>query len=158
MITDRLKNAHLYHAISSYFEAAFNFIRQLDETTENGEYEIMPGLKAYVMEYDTSGKFQFGWEAHKKHIDIQYCLRGIERIQWTPLLEELTPSIPYDEDNDRTFFYGDGQQTYIDTGNEIFAVFFPEDAHAPQLMVDKPAFIKKVVVKVPVELDFEHRV
>lgn len=150
MIADTLKNSKIYYKINAHFERSFNFIKTLNVNTKNGSYEIASGLIAHVMEYDTSANFQFGWEAHKKYIDIQYCLRGKERIQWTSLSKKLTPSIVYDEIHDRTFFDGEGENTFIDTGDGIFALFFPEDAHAPQIMVDKPDFIKKVVIKVPI--------
>ncbi len=150
MITDTLDNVSLYKDINPFFTQSFEFIRTLSAETPNGSYEIALGLIANVMEYETSEKFQYGWEAHKKFIDIQYCLRGRERIQWTPLSDELIPSIPYDEENDRTFYDGEGQNTFIDTGEGIFALFFPNDAHAPQIFTEKPEFIKKVVVKVPV--------
>lgn len=150
MIADQLKNGHLYSSLSGVLKKSFAFINTLDADTPNGSYEIEAGVMAHVMEYDTGDTFQYGWEAHKKYIDIQYCLRGKERIQWTKLDDRLTPSIAYDAEHDRTFFDGEGEQTFIDTGDGIFALFFPEDAHAPQLCVDEPEFIKKVVVKVPV--------
>ncbi len=149
MITDKLKNAALYYAANSNFEKAFDFIKTLRENTPNGSYQITDTMVAHVMEYTTGETFQYGWEAHKKFIDIQYCLRGQERIIWTPLDERLTPSIEYDEENDRTFFTGNAENTSIDTGKQIFALFFPEDAHAPQICLGKPIKIKKVVIKVP---------
>ena len=150
MITDTLKSCYRYFKINTYFKESFNFIKTLNENTPVGSYEIVPGLMAHVMEYKTGETFQYGWETHKKFIDIQYCLRGRERIQWAPLSSKLDPTIEYDRENDRTFFQGPGENTFIDTGKDIFALFFPNDAHAPQLCVDKPEFIKKVVVKVPV--------
>jgi len=150
MITDSLEMTSLYNEVNPLFQKSFDFIKTLSAESPNGSYEIAPGLMAHVMEYETGESFQYGWEAHQKYIDIQYCLRGKERIQWTPLSEKLIPSIEYDAENDRTFFKGLGENTFIDTGDGIFALFFPNDAHAPQLCTDKPEFIKKVVVKVPV--------
>jgi len=151
MIADRLENSYIYKNISKHFEKSFDFINLINFETENGEYQIEEDLMAIVMEYETTANFQFGYEAHKKHIDIQYCLRGRERIKWTPLDETiLIVNTPYDPEKDRAFYSGDGEGTYVDTGLGIFAIFFPGDAHAPQMYVDKPEFIKKVVVKVPV--------
>lgn len=150
MIADTLKTSDIYLNINALFKQSFDFIKTLNADTPAGSYEIVSGLMAHVMEYETGETFQYGWEAHKKFIDIQYCLRGRERIQWTPLSPKLNPTIEYDSDNDRTFFQGPGENTFIDTGDGIFALFFPNDVHAPQLCIDKPEFIKKVVVKVPV--------
>ena len=33
-------------------------------------------------------------------------------------------------------------------GNGYFAVFYPQDGHMPQLCIDEPRMVKKVVVKV----------
>jgi beta-galactosidase beta subunit len=35
-------------------------------------------------------------------------------------------------------------------GDDYFAIFFPQDGHMPQLCIDVPAPVKKVVVKVQV--------
>lgn len=150
MIADILQNSNIYFPISKAFKSSFEFIATLDQDTPNGEYLIAEGLKAMVMEYETMEAFQYGYEAHRKHIDIQYCLRGKERIKWTPLNVVLYHDIEYDEQHDRAFYSGAGEGTFVDTGDGIFAIFFPEDAHAPQMYTDKPEFIKKVVVKVPV--------
>jgi YhcH/YjgK/YiaL family protein len=32
----------------------------------------------------------------------------------------------------------------------MFAVFFPHDLHMPNVFIDKPAYVKKVVIKVAV--------
>ena len=150
MIADALKNSNIYFPISAAFHSSFEFIETLTKDTPNGEYWITEGLKAIVMEYDTMEVFQYGYEAHRKHIDIQYCLRGKERIKWTPLNAVLHQDTAYDELHDRAYYSGEGEGTFVDTGDGIFAIFFPGDAHAPQMYIDKPEFIKKVVVKVPV--------
>ena len=151
MITDLLKNSYLYSPISTVFDKSFEFILQLNVDTPNGEYMIDEDVRAIVMEYETMEEFPFGWEAHQRFIDIQYCLRGKERIKWTPLKSDLVESESYNEEMDRTFYRGKGEKNFVDTGDGVFAVFFPNDAHAPQLMVSEPEFIKKVVVKVPVK-------
>jgi YhcH/YjgK/YiaL family protein len=33
-------------------------------------------------------------------------------------------------------------------GDDYFAIFFPQDGHMPQLCIDTPTPVKKVVVKV----------
>lgn len=35
-------------------------------------------------------------------------------------------------------------------GDGFFAVFYPQDCHMPQLCVDEPMKVKKVVVKVEI--------
>ncbi|WP_297090104.1 YhcH/YjgK/YiaL family protein [uncultured Draconibacterium sp.] len=150
MISDTLNKAALYNTLHPLFKKSFDFLSGLDPEIENGSYEIEPGLIAHVSSYQTGPTFEFGWETHQKYIDIQYCLKGEERIEWTPLSDALVPSMEYDEEKDRRFFTGEGRQTYIALSKSVFAIFFPNDAHAPQIMFDEPQKVKKVVIKVPV--------
>lgn len=149
MITDVLINSSIYNGISRHFEQAFDFIKSIDETFDVGTYKINDGLFGYIMEYQTGPEFKFGWESHKKFIDIQYCIVGKERIQWSPVKKNITETHKYNSIKDVSFFKGKGEPTFIDTGDDVFAIFFPEDAHAPQLMINRPEIIRKVVVKVP---------
>ena len=150
MISDTLNHAEVYEAVHPLFKQSFDFLKGLDPETENGAYEIAPGLVAHVSEYTTSPAFQYGWETHRKYIDIQFCLSGKERIEWTPLSDALKPSIDYDDEKDRTFYQGKGQQTFIAMGKDVFVVFFPHDAHAPQINYKDAKVVKKVIIKVPV--------
>lgn len=63
-------------------------------------------------------------------------------------LEIQTVIDPYNEENDITFFNGEKSFTLVEEG--MFAIFFPTDVHLPGIKVDKPAYVKKVVVKVKV--------
>jgi len=150
MITDSLSNAKNYNSLNPFFEKSFDFLKTLTPATETGSYEIEPGLKAHVSEYETGPVFKFGWETHRKYIDIQFCLSEKEIIKCAPLSEELAPTIDYDEEKDVRFYTGDVQHTAITIGGSVFSIFFPSDAHAPQIMIGKPGVVKKVVVKVPV--------
>ena len=60
-------------------------------------------------------------------------------------------NIPYDESKDRTFFKDPSKQgTYVDIGNGIFAIMYPEDGHAPQHKVGEKEVIKKITIKVSI--------
>ena len=89
MITDHLDNTENYYSISKYFQKSFEFIKSLDKNSTIGLHKIDSNLNAYVMEYWTSKEFVHGWESHRKYIDIQYCLIGKERIQWTYKNEDI---------------------------------------------------------------------
>lgn len=151
MITDTLSNAKLYCSTNPYLKRSFDYLKTLNADTPTGSYEIAPGLMAHVSEYETTPTFKYGWETHKKYIDIQFCLSGREHIKWIPLSDKLTPTIDYDEAKDRTFYNCDEEQARIVVEQDIFALFFPEDAHAPQIMINQVEKVKKVVIKVPVE-------
>jgi YhcH/YjgK/YiaL family protein len=118
---------------------------------EPGTYFINENTKAIVSEYETVACFERGYEAHKHVIDIQYPVWGLERVKWSPV-EGMNINIPYEEDKDRTFYKNPSPQgTYIDIGNGIFAIMFPEDGHSPQHYVGKPELIKKITIKVAIK-------
>jgi YhcH/YjgK/YiaL family protein len=63
----------------------------------------------------------------------------------------MNVNIPYEEENDRTFYKDPiAQGTHVDIGNGIFAIMFPEDGHSPQHFISHPELIKKATVKVSI--------
>lgn len=107
-------------------------------------------MKAIVSEYETKVKNEVGFEAHRKNIDIQYLLKGEERIACYPV-EKLTVTKPYSEEKDAAFYAVEGVKAQeLTIGHGFFAIFYPQDAHMPQLCVDKPMMVKKVVIKVEI--------
>ena len=148
MIVDTLKNAHVYKNISDDIFSGLVFLQKATPEIEIGEYPINNNVKAIVSEYETIKLFERGYEAHKHLIDIQYPIKGIERVKWSPI-EGMQVNIPYEEKKDRTFYKSPSQQgTHVDIGNGIFAIMFPEDGHSPQHYVNKPEFIKKITIKI----------
>jgi len=114
-----------------------------------GTYQINPRVKAIVSEYETKVKNEVGYEAHRKNIDIQYLLKGEERIACLPI-EKLKETKPYSEEKDAAFFTASIKPIEMTLGDGYFAIFFPQDGHMPQLSVDEPKMVKKVVVKVEI--------
>jgi YhcH/YjgK/YiaL family protein len=150
MIVDTINNIDIYKKISPDIYAGLLFIRDVKPDIELGEYRINDNVKAIVSEYMTVEHFERGFEAHNHVIDIQYPVKGLERIKWSPI-KGMKVNIPYEEENDRTFYKDPHHQsTHVDIGNGIFAIMFPEDGHGPQHYVDKPELIKKVTIKVSI--------
>lgn len=83
-------------------------------------------------------------EAHDKYIDIQICLQGEETIGWRNREECLLPRDPFNKEKD-IIFYDDSPTNYFRVAANHFAIFFPNDAHAPLIGEE---VIKKVVFKV----------
>lgn len=150
MIIDHLKNIRLYFNLGDEFQKALEFVQNIDKNISVGEYAVSSEMKSWVYEYNTLSLESAQWESHVKHIDLQYCIRGIERIHFAHK-NMLTQVSEYNESNDLVKYEDDDQYyPYVDTGNGVFAIFFPDDAHAPQVYQSEPEFIKKVVVKIPV--------
>jgi biofilm protein TabA len=86
-------------------------------------------------------------EAHRRFIDIQVLLAGRESIGWRPLADCRQPDAAYDPATDLQFF-ADPPQVWLPLEPGQFAVFWPADAHLPQV---GEGDMKKLVVKVPLE-------
>ena len=150
MIVDKLKNIDVYKDLSPDIFAGLKFLQSAQPDIEVGTYPITDKVKAIVSEYETIADFTRGYEAHQHVIDIQYPIRGLERVKWSPI-EGMNVNIPYDEAKDRTFYKDPSPQgTHVDIGNGIFAIMFPEDGHGPQHYVNKPELIKKITIKIAI--------
>ena len=150
MIYDKISNLNTYKTLSPDIYAGLEFLHQLSPDIAPGTYQLTPRVKAIVSEYETKVKNEVGFEAHRKNIDIQYLLKGEERIACMPI-EKLTETEPYSEEKDAAFYAAEGVVAQTMTiGGGYFAIFFPQDGHMPQLCVDEPKMVKKVVVKVEI--------
>lgn len=147
MIIDTLKNASKYFSVHPLFEKAFEYIRQTDlANAADGKADISEGLKSIISK--AQGKTREAslakFECHDKNIDIQLCIDGIETIGWKPREKCVTANGDYNPEKDVRFF-SDAPDTFFELTNEQFAIFFPEDVHAPMIGEGE---IKKLVIKV----------
>ena len=146
MIIDSLSNAEKYFGLHRNFPRAFQFIRQTDlASVQAGKYPIDGDeLHASVSLKDGYKSSDAKFEAHNKYIDIQVCPAGAEKMGWTSRKNCNDPRTPYDSEKD-VIFFNDKPATYFELHEGEFAIFFPDDVHAP-MIGDGP--IKKLVVKV----------
>ena len=151
MVYDKIDNIALYRDLSPNIALALDFLKQMKPDTAVGTYQINHRVKVIVSEYETKMENEFGYEAHKKYIDIQYLLLGEERIACLPV-ERMKEAQPYNEENDAAFYAADLklQPSYLSLLPGYFAIFFPQDGHKPQLCVDKQMKVKKVVIKIEI--------
>ena len=151
MILDRLEFADRYRALGPRFAAGFEYLRSTDlAALGDGRYEIGGReLVAIVQTYRTKTLAEGRWESHRHHADIQFIIRGRERMGIAARSAGLKVQPPYDAGGDVEFSVADaavGQLVMVEAGS--FAVFFPHDVHMPNLLIDAPAEVKKVVIKV----------
>lgn len=151
MILDLLSNASLYYSLGPRFVKAFEYLSTTDfNTVEKGKYELDgANLFAIVNEYDTVDPSTEQMESHKRYIDIQYIVSGVERIGHDLLLQQ-TPSQAYDTEKD-FMLWGEQPAFFSVLKQGWFAIFFPNDLHMPNIKIDTPAFVKKVVIKIAVD-------
>jgi len=148
MIVDSLKNAASVRTLNPLFKQAFEFIQKNDLSEMEPGKTILDGDKLFisVMEIDGKPAEAAKIESHRKYIDIQVVISGVETMGWAAI-EHCTDAIePYDTEKDLQFFTNKPTSNITVYPGE-FAIFFPEDGHAPGIG-NGP--IKKAVVKVMV--------
>lgn len=149
MIVDRLQHAERYAELHGRFAAAFEYLRRPEiGEMANGRYAI-DGDDLFVIVERLEGRGRDGArvEYHRQYIDIQFVIDGTEQIGWIPTTDCRSGAQPYDPQRD-VGFYADAPATWLSLPSGTFAIFFPEDSHAP-LAGSGP--VHKAVVKVAVE-------
>ena len=149
MIIDSISNASKYFSAHPLFEKAFSFIAATDlASAADGKLEIEEGLKAIFSNAPgkTSEASCAKFECHNKNIDIQLCISGQETIGWKPREKCVTPNGGFNDEKD-VQLYHDVPDTFFQLTNGQFAIFFPEDVHAPMI---GEGTIKKLVIKVKI--------
>ena len=146
MIYDRIENIETYTAISERLAKGLRLLRTTDfSAMEAGKYEVDGTELYYMLQCYQSKEQNDKPEAHKKYIDIQYIVEGEEQIG-VGALSGMAEEINANPEGDIWFYHGPVTGIKMEKGN--FAVFFPQDAHAPGIATGDPAPVKKVVVKV----------
>ncbi len=146
VILDAIEHAGRYAAISPALGAALRFLRETDlHSLPEGRIEI-DGERVFatVSAYRTRPVEQGRWEAHRRYGDVQAMIAGTERMGVAPL-SAMREVVPYDATGDVAFFAGRGD--FVTVGEGAFAVFFPQDAHMPQICAEAPAMVRKLVIK-----------
>ncbi len=146
MILDNIKNLSLYKGVHPLVQRCVDFLAQTDvNALEPGKYEI-EGKDLYfnVLEYDTKEPKLF--EAHDKYADLQYVVVGKERMDYAPRAE-CKAETEYDEVKDVIKISAEAFSPISVKGGE-FAIFFPDDAHRPNVADGEVTKNKKIVFKI----------
>jgi biofilm protein TabA len=145
VILDVIDQHARYQALHPLFARAFQYLRDTDlRSVPPGRYELDGDLlHVSVDQVEGRGRERARLEAHRRYIDIQVAIDGAETIGWRPL-SGCRRALPFDESRDIGFFE-DAPQSWLALRPGEFAIFFPDDAHAP--LADTGA-VKKAIVKV----------
>lgn len=149
MIIDSLENAEKYISIHPLFAQAFEYIKSIDlKNAEIGKTDLSDGLKIIVAEKEGMTKEESiaKFECHNQNIDIQLCISGKETMGWKPRQSCKKPKGEYNTEKD-VLFFDDAPDTFFELSDNQFAIFFPEDVHAPMIGNE---VIKKLIVKVKI--------
>ena len=128
---------------------ALEIIEDLDwETVESGRYDVDDELYYMVQEYETKYPEQARYEAHEKYVDIQYIVKGVERMEFAET-SKLKVTERYNPEKDVKFLEEPKviDASIVEAGD--YRIFYPEDAHRPGLCVNNtPAKVKKILAKI----------
>lgn len=149
MILDKIENAKFYFNLNERITSALKYLQTTDiMDKETGRHDIDgANIFALISDYMTKAEEDSKPEAHKKYIDVQYVASGAELLGYRSLSVE-EPSKPYDEEKDFMLF--DEKPSFVKFEKEMFAVLFPHDMHMPGIMIESPALVRKVVIKVKI--------
>lgn len=146
MIVDKLENIGQYASLSPLFAKAIEFLQGHKlEDLPLGKTQLQDkDLLLNVTETKPKTREEARIETHRKYIDIQIPVSGAEEMGYTPTVDCQPADAPYSEEKDITFYEGTAE-TYVKVKPGMFAIFFPQDGHAPGIT---PTGVKKVIVKV----------
>jgi len=148
VVIDLISNASLYLPLGPGIARALEFLQRTDlAALEPGRYPL-DGDRVYALasEYRSKQLEEGRWEAHRRYIDLQCVIAGIERIGYAPV--GRLEAQPYDEAKDLMRLSGQGE--FLTIGPGEFVLLWPGDAHMPGIAAGDPAPIKKLVIKVGV--------
>jgi len=149
MILDRIENAPLYVGLNTRFAKAFEVLTDASlAQRKDGRYPL-DGENIYytIQKYTTKSITEGNLEAHRKYIDIQILLIGVELLGYAPL-NGLSIVEEYNPEKDIAFYKTPDEITKVILEPGLFSILFPNDAHLPCRQVEKPAQVRKVVIKV----------
>ena len=134
------------------WDKAFTFLKSNDlSKLEIKRYDIDgDNLYAPVSEYLTKNEGDAKYEAHRKYIDIQYVIKGVELMSVAPISMKKEVITPYDGAKDVEFMTVKQSTEYKATPDRFF-IFFPSDIHRPGVKAGDNSQVRKIVVKVRVD-------
>lgn len=146
MIIDTIENLGKYATLNPLLADVVEFLKNNNlQTMEEGKYPIKDKdlfMNLQVAKQRTKDTAVL--ETHINMIDIQIPITCAETFGYTPLCD--LPDFEYNAEKDITKYGDTIPQTYFTVNPGQFAIFFPQDGHAP-CIIDKED-IKKAIFKV----------
>lgn len=146
MVIDTLDNLEKYASLNPLFPEVIKFLTSTDlNSLEIGKIVLKENdLIVNVAQAAPKSKEEAKLETHQEFIDIQIPLSAAETMGYTAGKDCLPVDAPYNEEKDITFFKGLATD-YLTIKPGMFAIFFPQDGHAPAITEQG---VKKIIVKV----------
>ena len=142
--------AYQYHQNKALWDKVFTFLKNTDLNVLPEGKHILDGDNLYISlsEAPTKDFEATRWEAHKKYIDIQYVIKGKEKMGVVDV-SRITPTEPFNETKDVGFYTApENEATYYEANPGAYLIFFPGDAHRPCIKTGGCDVTRKLVVKI----------
>ena len=129
--------------------SGFKFLKNHSIEQRKDGKTVIDGDCLFALGMATEGKGQENavFETHRKYIDIQFTVSGCDIIGWDEQARCSPDPKGYNTDKD-VEFYTDRPTLWIPVSSGLFAIFYPEDAHAP---LGTDSFVHKIVIKVVID-------
>lgn len=146
---DQREFARQYQANKTLWDKALAFLRDKNlDSLPAGNY-VIDGQDVFadITETPSSPLDQAKWHSHKRYCDIQYVIKGKERVGVAPI--QGAPIVaPFNDKGDSQFYDQNMKGNYYETVPGTFFIFFPSDVHRPFIKVDGAGEVKRIRFKV----------
>lgn len=142
--------AHIY---SDVFKKALTFLETSDfEAMPAGEIELDGRqLFAIIMDKETDAIENRAPEVHEKYIDIQFLVKGSEKIGFARRDSRFVIKSDQLAEKDLLLYeHFTEDESFVVLTPGDFAVFYPQDVHRPLCVHEEKQTVRKVVVKIAV--------
>lgn len=147
MVIDSLNHTSIYEKINPLFKKAFDYIKSINiNNLQVGKTEIDENIYMMVSDSDLKHQNEIKLEVHNQYIDIQIPVSKTETYGWKGRSELKIPNGSFDDTKDIQFF-DDKIESLASVTPGNFAIFWPQDGHAPCIGQGK---IRKIIIKIKV--------
>lgn len=146
MIIDKLENAPKYYSVSPHLEFVFRYLEENREALVKnpiGITKFTENIQGKCIAYNTVAGSR-KWESHLEFTDLQYMLRGTERVGFNH--EENMVNSKKQDGKDQILHEGGGDQILLPEG--YFIVLFPGEVHMSKLADGPSARVEKAAFKI----------
>jgi len=145
--------ARQYHQNKAAWNLVFDWLAKNDPATfPVGKY-VLDSVNVTLSITDGPSLRPFEqtlWEAHCQKVDLQYVARGAEKMGIMPVSGSKVIQ-QYDSKKDVGFYQPNEKKAkYVVAKPGTFLLFFPSDAHRPNIQVDDCDTVRKIVFKIRV--------
>ena len=153
MILDTIINAKQYQGINSGIDMILEAVTAYTPDNYPVGRITFDGINLYMNleEFETHSREEGLAEAHRNYIDVMYIVEGAETIYVKSVDKLQNVKKEYNPERDILQADIDEDTTAVRLEAGSFAVFFPQDSHAPGCHADGPGKVKKIVGKIRIK-------